>query len=300
MTGTLFDIQRFALHDGPGIRTTVFLKGCPLSCTWCCNPESQQSQPQLGYDAERCTHCLKCTTVCPTGALSVNDFRLNVDFPMCSSCGNCMEECPESAMKIFGYQVNSHDVIDQVVRDKEYFDNSGGGLTISGGDPLFQPEFTIELLKKAKALNINTCIETSAFASKDVFEKLLPLVDFFYIDYKVTGDEQYKHFTGISPVPVLSNIDFLCRNNAHVVLRCTIIPGINDTDEHFSAIAALNKKYDAIKQVHVLTYHRYGALKYKHIGMDALGIGTDSVSNELVNCWINRIRELGGRDVVKG
>jgi pyruvate formate lyase activating enzyme len=211
MTGTIFDIQRFALHDGPGIRTTVFLKGCPLSCTWCCNPESQNPSPQLGYDEDKCTHCLKCTVVCPTGALTAKDSRLTVDFSLCNACGKCVGECPESALKIYGYEADSEDVMQQVVRDKEYFDNSGGGLTISGGDPLFQPEFTIELLKKAKALNINTCIETSAFASKDVFEKLLPLVDFFYIDYKITGNNRHKDYTGIPPKQVLSNIDFLCQ-----------------------------------------------------------------------------------------
>jgi glycyl-radical enzyme activating protein len=280
MTGTIFDIQRFALHDGPGIRTTVFLKGCPLNCLWCCNPESQNPSPQLGYDENKCIHCLKCTVVCPTGALSEKDSRLTVDFSLCNACGKCVGECHEAALRIYGYEADSEDIMQQVVRDKEYFDNSGGGLTISGGDPLFQPEFTIELLKKAKALNINTCIETSAFASKDVFEKLLPLVDFFYIDYKITGNNRHKEYTGIPSKQVLANIDFLCCNNAHVVLRCTIIPEINDTVVHFRAITDLSKKYDAIKQVHVLPYHRYGELKYKHIGMEMPGIGSVSVNNE--------------------
>ncbi len=300
MTGTIFDIQRFALHDGPGIRTTVFLKGCPLSCSWCCNPESQNPAPQLGYDENKCTHCLKCSTVCPTGALTEMDSSLSIDFSLCNTCGNCVDECPESTLKIFGYEDDSENIINQVARDKAYFDNSGGGLTLSGGDPLFQPEFALDLLKKAKALNINTCIETSAFASQDVFEKLLPWVDYFYIDYKVTGNEQYKRFAGISLVPVLANLDFLCRNNAHVALRCTIIPGVNDNDDHFKAIAGLSKKYNAIRQVHILPYHRYGESKYKQIGMKVPELATGAVSDEMVNLWLVKIREFGGRDVVKG
>ncbi len=300
MNGTIFDIQRFALHDGPGIRTTVFLKGCPLSCSWCCNPESQQPQPQLGCVTEKCIHCLKCTAVCPTGALSEKNSRLNIDFSLCNACRSCVVECPESALKIFGYQTSSEEVINIVVRDKAYFDNSGGGLTLSGGDPLFQSEFSLDLLKKAKSLNINTCIETSAFACQDVFEKLLPWVDYFYIDYKVTGDEQYKRFIGISSEPVLANLDFLCRNNAHVVLRCTIIPGINDIDVHLKAIADLSKKYEAIRQVHILPYHRFGESKYRQLGMKVPELHVGPISDESVNLWMVRIGEFGGRNVVKG
>lgn len=300
MTGTIFDIQRFALHDGPGIRTTVFLKGCLLSCTWCCNPESQQPQSQLGYDADKCTNCLRCVSVCPTGALTEKDKTLEVAFDLCNACGNCMEECPESAIKIFGYQADSQYIIDQVARDKEYFDNSGGGLTISGGDPLFQPEFTLDLLKRAKTLNINTCVETSAFTSREVLEALLPWVDYFYIDYKITGEERHKQFTGVSSIQVLENIDFLSLHNACIVLRCTIIPGINDNDEHFRAIAGMSSKYEAIRQVHILPYHRYGESKYKQIGLDLPEVATESANNEMVNLWINRISELGGRNVMKG
>ena len=300
MTGTIFDIQRFALHDGPGIRTTVFLKGCPLSCTWCCNPESQQPQPQLGYDADKCTNCLKCVSVCPTGALTERDKTLEVAFDLCNACGNCVEECPESAMKIFGYQADSQYIMDQVAKDKEYFDNSGGGLTISGGDPLFQPEFTLDLLKKAKALNINTCVETSAFTGREVLEALLPWVDYFYIDYKITGEERHKQFTGVSSNQVLENIYFLSLHNACIVLRCAIIPGINDNDDHFKAIAGLSHKYEAIRQVHILPYHRYGESKYKHLGMKVADLPTMQVGDEMVNVWIEKIRGFGGRNVMKG
>lgn len=300
MTGTIFDIQRFALHDGPGIRTTVFLKGCPLRCTWCCNPESQNSAPQLGYDAEKCTHCLKCISDCPTGALWERNNRLNVAFDLCNACGKCVQECPESALKIYGYQADSQDVIDQVARDMDYFVASGGGLTISGGDPLMQPAFTLELLKKAKALNINTCIETSAFAGQDIFEQLLSWVDYFYIDYKITGEKQHKHFTGISSKQVFENIDFLCRNSAHVVLRCTIIPGINNSDDHFRAIAGLSKKHEAIKHIHVQPYHRYGEKKYNQTGIPVPDLATETVSDDMVNRWIEKIREHGGKNVAKG
>jgi pyruvate formate lyase activating enzyme len=203
-------------------------------------------------------------------------------------------------MKIYGYKANSQEIIDQVVKDKAYFDNSGGGMTLSGGDPLFQPEFTLDLLKKAKALNINTCIETSAFAGRDIIERLLPCVDYFYIDYKITGEEEHKKYTGVSSKQVLENIDFLCRNNAHAVLRCTIIPGINDNDDHFNAIARLSMKYEALQEVHILPYHRYGELKYQQLGMKVPDLRWDPVTEEETNLWINRVRHLGGKNVVKG
>jgi glycyl-radical enzyme activating protein len=300
MTGTIFDIQRFALHDGPGIRTTVFLKGCPLNCLWCCNPESQSPAPQLGYDESKCIQCMECVSVCPVGALSELDSRVSVDFSLCNACGKCAEVCPQTAFKVYGYKAQSQDIIDYVARDMEYFNTSGGGITISGGDPLFQPNFTIDLLGKAKALNINTCIETSAFAGKDIFERLLSLVDYFYIDYKMTGDHRHKEHTGISSFRVFENIELLNRFKANVVLRCIIIPGINDYNEHFKAIALLSQKYESISQVHILPFHRYGEQKYKQIGLHLPDLVAEPISDETVSLWMDRIRQFGGRGVMKG
>jgi pyruvate formate lyase activating enzyme len=225
---------------------------------------------------------------------------VNIDLSLCNTCGKCAEVCPQTALKVYGYKAHSHDIINYVARDMEYFNTSGGGITISGGDPLFQPCFTLDLLKKAKAININTCIETSAFAGKDIFERLLPLVDYFYIDYKMTGNQWYKEHTGISSSRVLENIEFLNHLKANVVLRCIIIPGINDYDEHFKAIALLSQKYESISQVHILPFHRYGEQKYEQIGLPLPGLVAEPIGVETVSLWMDRIRQYGGRGVMKG
>jgi glycyl-radical enzyme activating protein len=300
MTGILFDVQRFALHDGPGIRTAVFLKGCPLRCAWCCNPESWHPRPQLGFDANKCTGCLECVPVCPTGALTGKNNTLQVAFDRCDGCGKCLDECPVSALKIYGYQADSKDIIDQVARDIDYFRESGGGLTVTGGDPLYQLEFTLDLVKRAKSMGINTCLETSSFAGREAFEKLLPWVDYFYIDYKASGEDKYRKYTGISSAPVLQGLEYLCRNGAFVVLRCIVVTGLNDTDEHFKAIANLSKTHDAIREIHVLPYHRYGESKYTLTGMPMSTLLPEPAKPDDVKGWVDRIGEFGGRNIILG
>jgi glycyl-radical enzyme activating protein len=299
MKGTILDIQKFALHDGPGIRTTVFLKGCPLNCVWCSNPESIDPWLQLSYNELKCNHCLKCIPVCPVHVFSTDVSKLNVEFNLCNSCGKCITECPENTLKIYGKEVESEDVIRELIKDIDYFRNSGGGLTLSGGDPLFQFDFAMDLFKKTKKAGINTCIETEGYGKKQQFKELLPWVDFFYFDYKLTKPELHKKYTGISNNLILENLDFLCKNNAFVVLRCIIIPEVNDNEEHFLAIAKLSMKYDEIKEIQLMPYHNYGASKYLHTGRKNY-FNPESVNRELIPGWIKQIQEMGGRNVRKG
>ena len=294
MEGIIFDIQKFALHDGPGIRTAVFLKGCPLKCVWCCNPESQSILPQLGTLKDRCINCHKCIPTCKTGALSLENNNLKVNHKQCNACGSCLKECDKNALKIYGYFMSSDRIIAEVLKDKDYFDNSGGGITITGGEPMEQPEFLIELLKKAKKADLNTCIETSGYAKKKNFQYLLPLVDLFYVDYKLTDNLKHRHFTGKGNEEILANIKFLHDNNAQIIIRCPIMPGINDTLEHFKGIAALSTNFPKIKGVEIMPFHNFGTHKYDQTGKTANLGSLVSVDPQTVHTWMRNIIELGG------
>ena len=300
MKGIVFDIQKFALHDGPGIRTAIFLKGCPFKCVWCCNPESIAPNPQLAFDEAKCNQCLKCVEYCPTAALKVEGKGLIVDFNLCNACGKCIGECPKSAFRIYGYETDSDSLITEVMKDADYYRNSGGGLTLSGGDPLYQFDFAFELLSKAKKLGINTCLESEGFGTREQFLKVIPVVDYFYFDYKITDPVDHERYTGVSGKIVLENLALLDENNVHITLRCVVVPGINDNDEHFKSIAALSAKYQAIKGVEIMAYHDYGSGKYKQIGKSMYPIDSKTVKPEIAEKWIAQIRDYGCKNVKRG
>lgn len=300
MKGIVFDIQKSALHDGPGIRTVIFLKGCPFRCVWCCNPESISPDPQLGFDESRCDQCLNCIDSCPTGALNEEQGKFIATVSLCNACRNCISECPQSALKIYGYETDSDTLLAEVMKDVDYYCNSGGGLTLSGGDAMFQFEFACEILTKAKELGLNTCLESEGFVNANKFLKIIPLVDYFYFDYKITNPVDHLRYTGVSNKLVLQNLELLNEHQAHITLRCVIVPDINNNDEHFGAIAALSEKYTSIKSVEVLAYHAYGSGKYRQIGKEMVKICSKSVTPEIASKWVNRIREFGGRNVRLG
>ncbi len=300
MNGIIFDIQKFALHDGPGIRTVVFLKGCPFNCVWCCNPESINPEPQLGFDENKCIGCSLCIAECPTKALNKTCEKIIVNFESCTACGNCIDHCSKNALKVYGYETDTASVLKEVMKDADYYRNSGGGLTLSGGDPLFQFDFAFSILSEARALGLNTCVESEGFGTIDQFRKLLPLVNHFFFDYKITNDALHKKYTGVSNSVVLENLNFLVSNNADITLRCVLIPGINDNDEHFRAIADISNKYPSIKAVEVMPYHDYGSGKYKQIGKTLYPIDSKAVTPKLAMQWINRMIELGCKNVRRG
>jgi pyruvate formate lyase activating enzyme len=300
MKGIVFDIQKFALHDGPGIRTVVFLKGCPFKCVWCCNPESIDPEPQLAFDANKCRNCGVCANECPVNALNFSGGKLAVDFEFCTACGKCLEHCTPGALRIYGYETDSDSILKEVLKDVDYFRNSGGGLTLSGGDPLFRFDFAVEILTKAKAHGLNTCIESEGFGTTDQFKKLLPLVDHFYFDYKITDDFLHTKYTGVSNEIVLANLNFLASSNADITLRCIVIPGINDSDDHFTAISALSRQYPTIKTIEVMPYHDFGTSKYIQIGKPIYPIDSKSATNDQATRWINRLSELGCKNLKKG
>lgn len=300
MEGIIFDIQKFALHDGPGIRTVVFLKGCPFKCVWCCNPESIDSEPQLAFDENKCKHCGLCEKSCQQNALKLTNNQMTVDFEMCNACGDCLDQCPTEALKIYGYKANTDNILKEVMKDADYFKNSGGGLTLSGGDPLYQFDFAFDILSKAKAFGLNTCVESEGFGTVEQFAKLLPLVNHFYFDYKITDDFLHKKYTGVSNETVLKNLHFLASQNADITLRCVVVPGINDNDEHFSAIAAISNRYPSVRAVELMAYHDFGSGKYKQLGKPLYPIESKSVTPEQAQSWIKRLSDLGCKNIRKG
>ena len=258
--GMIFDLLRFSLNDGPGIRTTVFLKGCPLSCLWCHNPESQRFEPQLSYDASRCIECGQCA-VCPENA---HAFRPDheVDFSHCNACGLCVSTCPSKALKIYGYEATADEIIKIAMRDKVYYETSGGGITISGGEPLAQPEFTLEILKKAKDKNLHTTIETSGHAPAETLAQMMPFTDLFLYDYKAEG-RLHKELTGVENTLIVRNLKFLCEHGANIILRCPVVFGLNENPD---VLDALVKMFPQIKSVELLPYHSLGVKKARSIG----------------------------------
>lgn len=256
--GMIFDLQRFSLNDGPGIRTTVFLKGCPLDCPWCHNPESKSPLPQLAYFAEKCTLCGAC------GVCSVHSFKdkaHQVDRAACRACGKCAALCPNGALKVYGREASAQDIVAEAKKDIAYYEESGGGLTVSGGEPLYQPEFTLEILQEAKKAGLHTAVETSGFGNRDSLAAIMPYCDLFLYDYKAP-EAIHERLIGVKRTVIDQNLAFLLEHRAQVLLRCPIVPGVNEDEEALQAYAA---RHPALLGVEKLPYHNMGEGKKRAI-----------------------------------
>lgn len=291
--GIVFDVLRFSLNDGPGIRTTVFLKGCPLSCLWCHNPESQAFRPQLSVDVDRCVDYVDCAALCPTGALSVVDGRLVVRHELCNGCGACVEECASDAIKIIGREATVNEILDEVERDRAYFERSGGGLTLSGGEPLAQPHFARALLSAAKARGLHTCLDTSGGVHPRRLQEVLPYTDLFLYDYKDTSVTRHRMLTGVSNELILENLDYLYSKGARIILRCPLVPGVNDTSDHLAGIAELAATYPDIESIQIMAYHHLGRGKAAAIGIDDPLQDLPSADDAVKQYWLHRLNVLG-------
>lgn len=293
MNGLIFDIQRFALHDGPGIRTTVFLKGCPLRCWWCHNPESQSFQPELSFRQDNCRDCLSCVAVCPAGAHEERNGRHELTRSRCELAGRCVKACPHEALQIIGRKMSIEEIIEEVLKDKDYYERSGGGVTISGGEPMAQFEFTRTLLHAAKAHGIHTCLDTSGFASQEKFAALLEDVDLFLYDYKATDAALHKSFTGVSNHAILRNLHFLYSKRARIMLRCPLVPGVNDSPAHLSGIAALAARYPGLEGIEIMPYHAMGRDKTARIGKPAHLREVQTAGEAMRIKWLATLQRLG-------
>ncbi|MGA2147877.1 MAG: glycyl-radical enzyme activating protein [Bryobacteraceae bacterium] len=257
--------MRFATHDGPGIRTSVFFKGCPLSCWWCHNPESQRFSPDRLYFEERCRHCLDCAAECPQGAIHEVDGALCTS-DACSLCGHCAETCMAEARQIVGRRYRLSELLAEVERDLVFFDDSGGGVTLTGGEPVSQPAFAAAFLEACRRRGIRTALETCGFAQPDTFRRVALLADLVLFDLKQVDNEKHRLYTGVPNEPILSNLEDLVERGQAVTVRIPVVPGINDTAADVAGFAAYLGKIHA-PAVELLPYHSIGEGKYRRLGL---------------------------------
>jgi pyruvate formate lyase activating enzyme len=265
ITGTVFDIKKFSIHDGPGIRTTVFFKGCPLRCWWCHNPESQALGPELMVRANRCIQCEACLSACTHGAISRDSGVISTDAAKCVACGACAEVCYAEARQIVGREMTVAQVVAEIERDVPFYDESGGGVTFSGGEPLLQPGFLLALLRACQEREIHTALDTCGFAPWETLDRVREYVDLFLYDLKLMDDDGHLKFTGVSNELILRNLQALSRRGHNVVVRVPVIPGINDDDENVRRIGTFAAALPSLQRVDLLPYHHAGAQKYHRL-----------------------------------
>lgn len=253
--GLIFDIKRFAVHDGPGIRTTIFLKGCPLSCWWCHNPEGLSDKPEVTYYDYKCMGCDKCIDICSQKALKKIDNKLNRNFEICSVCGDCVEVCPTASQQIIGQKISSEKLMEEIKKDLLYFESSSGGVTFSGGEPLIQNVFLKETLKLCKNKGVHTALDTSGYSSTEVFNTILKYIDLFLFDLKIVDENQHKKYTGVSNKSIIKNLVTLQKKRKDVILRFTVINEITNTKENLKDIQNLISSLKGINEIDLLPYH---------------------------------------------
>jgi pyruvate formate lyase activating enzyme len=259
-TGSVFNIMRFALNDGPGIRTTVFMKGCPLKCWWCHNPESQSRQVELTFFPERCIRCGECIIACPHGALHMEGHPVR-DVSVCQHCGSCAEACACGAHQIVGRRMSVEEVMKVILRDVVFYDESSGGVTFSGGEPLLQPEFLEEVLDRCAEQRLHKTVDTCAIASSETVDRISPKVDLWLVDLKVADPARHRQLTGMDNGVILANLETLVRRGASVIVRIPIVPTVNDDEENIRDSIELLARI-GVRRLDLLPYHQTGSGKY--------------------------------------
>lgn len=294
MTGTIFNIQRFSLFDGPGVRTVVFLKGCPLRCRWCHNPEGLSSARQIMYNPERCIGCGACIEACDFDCHAIKDGIHTYDRHHCICCGKCAEVCYSRALTTVGQVVSVDEIMETGLKDKAVYLESGGGLTLSGGEPLLQGEFAIALLKSAKSHGLHTCVETSGFGKTEILADMAKYVDLFLFDYKITGDDAHRELCGVPQTPILEHLTLLDTLGAKVILRCPLLP-FNRNADHAEGIARAVLSHSCVAEVQIMPYHRLGIAKAAQLGMP-LSYQGEAEDHALAEAFVRNVQErCGGR-----
>lgn len=296
--GFVFNIQHYSIHDGPGIRTLVFLKGCPLKCKWCSNPESQQLYPEHALNMNKCIgidQCNRCSEICPNSAIVKNKSgKIKIDRYLCDKCFRCADACPSKALNVFGKLMSVDEVLEVVEKDSIFYSRSEGGVTVSGGEALMQADFTAELLREAKRRRIDTSLETSGYADWYSVEKVCRHLDSVFYDIKCMDLSKHKKYTGVANIKILENFKKLCAafTNMPVTVRTPVIPGFNDTEEDILSVINFIKGFPNVKY-ELLEYHRLGEPKYGYIGREYPLSGTPAIKKERMEA----LRKLVGAEI---
>jgi pyruvate formate lyase activating enzyme len=269
MKGLVYDLQRFAIHDGPGIRTLVYMKGCPLKCLWCSSPQTQKAKPEILHNELNCKKCGGCIDVCPVHVITISDEDgIIIDRELCSDCGECVEFCPNQALKLIGYHTTFEELFQDINKDSPFYRRSNGGVTVGGGEPSMQLDFVIAFLKRCKQNYINTAIETCGYVKWDNMEKLLKYVDLVYLDIKHMDPKVHKELTGVSNELILENAKKISMINP-MIIRIPVIPGCNDSDDNITATARFAFDLgENLKRIELLPYHKFGTQTYSQLGED--------------------------------
>jgi len=295
-SAVIYNIQRYSLHDGSGIRTVVFFKGCPLRCRWCCNPESHNPNPELSYIRSKCIGydvCGMCEKACPSAAISFDgDGCAKIDHVACTQCLRCTDECPPKALRSQGWAEDVSAILDTVEQDAVFYRKDAGGLTLSGGEPLFQPEALLALLNEAKKRKIGAAIETCGFADYEILKSAAQLLDVVIYDIKHMDGEYHRKFTGQTNALILKNFMQLCEDFPRLpkIVRTPVIPGFNDTPGTIAEIEAFINGKSNIR-FEALPYHRFGVSKYEWLGRD-YELGRMCLNTETIN-WLNSLNKSG-------
>jgi pyruvate formate lyase activating enzyme len=284
--GLISNVQRFSIHDGPGIRDLIFMKGCPLRCKWCSNPESQNHYPEIAYNLNRCigkAECGKCLKVCEVGAIVEHSTgKVNINRNLCTQCGKCAQVCPAEALQLFGKPISTDDLLTLIEEDHPFYSRSAGGVTISGGDPLSQPEFVQDLLKKCQGHGIDTAIETAGHGSWEDIEKVCRYANLIIFDLKCLDPQKHRAFTGVTNELILANIRKISTHfpQTPLIVRTAIIPGFNDSEEYIGRIVEFIARLKNLKEYEILPYHGFGEPKYALLGEKYPLTGCQAISRE--------------------
>lgn len=290
LAGILFDIRKYSIHDGPGIRTAVFFKGCPLRCAWCHNPESQSFQPELILRPNRCIACGACVEICPNGAIEVSTHHqalpqgkrrdIVTDRAKCQACGECSRICYAEGRQLVGRAYRLEEVLTEIESDRVFYEQSGGGVTFTGGEPMSQRPFLLALLRACQARGIHTALDTSGYCTWKALDEVRPYVNLFLYDLKLMDDARHRQYTGVSNVVILSNLRILAEGGHAVRVRLPVIPGINDDWENLQASGKFLAGLPALQRVDLLAYHSSAEAKYQNLGLDYALPGLKPPSNE--------------------